>query len=166
LALADHSDDSDSAAANDEDDTAVPSAAADNEIRAGAAAARDSVPDLREAEVLSSAEVISAFPAATRRKVNRPHPSVLAVVAAERSAYAGDVPASVPPALKNISHGQLQVLSAALPDHSSLSSGPDRPSSYVCTPPPLMEGHGVRKQFQGRLHIVPKHSGSLAASKL
>jgi SWI/SNF related-matrix-associated actin-dependent regulator of chromatin subfamily C len=166
LAVADHSDDSDSAAANDEDDTAVPSAAADDEIRAGAAAARDSVPDLREAEVLSSAEVISAFPAATRRKVNRPHPSVLAVVAAERSAYAGDVPASVPPALENISHGQLQVLSAALPDHPSLSTDPDRPSSYVCTPPPLMEGHGVRKQFQGHLHIVPKHSGSLPATKL
>ncbi|XP_051180651.1 SWI/SNF complex subunit SWI3C homolog [Lolium perenne] len=152
-AAGDHSDDSDSAAANDEDDTAVPSAAADDEILAGAAAR-----DLREAEVLSPAEAISAFPAATRRKVNRPHPSVLAVVAAERSACAGDVSALVPPALENISHGQLQVLSGALPDHPSLSTDPDMPSSYVCTPPPLMEGHGVPKQFQGRLHVVPKHS--------
>ncbi|XP_047087902.1 SWI/SNF complex subunit SWI3C homolog [Lolium rigidum] len=153
LAAPDNSDDSDSAAANDEDDTAVPSAAVDDEILAGAAAR-----DLREAEVLSPAEAISAFPAATRRKVNRPHPSVLAVVAAERSACAGDVSASVPPALENISHGQLQVLSGALPDHPSLSADPDRPSSYVCTPPPLMEGHGVPKQFQGCLHVVPKHS--------
>jgi SWI/SNF related-matrix-associated actin-dependent regulator of chromatin subfamily C len=161
LAAGDHSDDSDSAAANDEDDTAVPSAAAGDEILAGAAAR-----DLREAEVLSPAEAISAFPAATRRKVNRPHPSVLAVVAAERSACAGDVSALVPPALENISHGQLQVLSGALPDHPSLSTDPDMPSSYVCTPPPLMEGHGVPKQFQGRLHVVPKHSGSLVATKL
>ena len=164
MAAADHSDDSDSAAANDDDDTAVPLATADDEILAGAAA-RDPVPDLREAEVLSSAEAISAFPAATRRKVNRPHPSVLAVVAAERSAYEGDASAAVPPALENISHGQLQVLSAALPDHPSLSTDPDRPSSYVCTPSPLMEGHGVPKQFQGRLHVVPKHSGSLVATK-
>ncbi|CAM0874703.1 unnamed protein product [Alopecurus aequalis] len=160
LAVADYSDDSDSAAANDDDDTAVPSAAFDDaggKILA-CPSARDPVHDLREAEVLSSAEVISAFPTATRRKVNRLHPSVLAVVAAERSAYVGDVSAAVPPALENISHGQLQVLSAALPDHPSLSTDPDRPSSYVCTPPPLMEGHGVPKQFQGRLHVVPKHS--------
>ncbi|XP_044980605.1 SWI/SNF complex subunit SWI3C homolog [Hordeum vulgare subsp. vulgare] len=155
-AAADHSDDSD----NDDDDTAVPSPAVDNadyEILAGAAA-RNPVPDPREAELLSSAEVISTFPAATRRTVNRPHPSVMAVVAAERSAYVGDVSAAAPPALENISHGQLQVLSRALPDHPSLSTDPDRPSSYVCTPPPLMEGHGVHKQFQGRLHVVPKHS--------
>ncbi|KAF7052883.1 hypothetical protein CFC21_060907 [Triticum aestivum] len=159
-AAADHSDDSDSAADNDDDDTAVPSPAVDNaddEILAGAAA-RDPVPDLREAELLSSAEVISAFPAATRRTVNRPHPSVMAVVAAERSAYVGDVSAAAPPVLENISHGQLQVLSVALPDHPSLSTDPDKPSSYVCTPPPLTEGHGVHKQFQGRLHVVPKHS--------
>ena len=115
--------------------------------------------DLREAEVLPSAEAISAFPAAKRRVVNRPHPSVVALIAAERS-YSGDTSAAAPaPALENISHGQLQVLSGVLPDHPSLATDPDKPSLYVCTPPPLMEGRGVPKQFHGRLHVVPKHSG-------
>jgi SWI/SNF related-matrix-associated actin-dependent regulator of chromatin subfamily C len=110
--------------------------------------------------VLPTAEVISAFPAAKRRVVNRPHQSVLALIAAERSAYSGDVTAAAPlPVLENISHGQLQVLSGVLPDHPSLTTDPDRSSLYVCTPPPLMEGRGVPKQFHGRLHVVPKHSG-------
>ncbi|KAF0894570.1 hypothetical protein E2562_001871 [Oryza meyeriana var. granulata] len=160
-AAVDHSDDSDSAAAgNEEDDSAVPSAAgedAEDETLAGAGS-DDPVLDLREAEVLPSAEPVSAFPAATRRVVNRPHPSVLAVIAAERSAHTGDGSAAASPALENISHGQQQVLSGVLPDHTSLATDPDKPSTYVCTPPALMEGHGVTKQFQGRLHVVPKHS--------
>ncbi|KAJ1265058.1 hypothetical protein BS78_08G049000 [Paspalum vaginatum] len=45
-----------------------------------------------------------------------------------------------------------------LPDHPYLTNDPDRPSTYVCTPPPLMEGCGVHKQFYGKLHIVPRHS--------
>ncbi|CAD6258507.1 unnamed protein product [Miscanthus lutarioriparius] len=150
-AAADHSSDSDSA----DEDAAVHGAAGD-----GAAGDDDDAPALalREAEVLPSAEAISAFPAAKRRVVNRPHPSVLALLEAERSASSGDVPTVAPPALENISHGQLQVLSGVLPDHPSLGTDPDKPSLYVCTPPPLMEGHGVPKQFQGRLHVVPKHS--------
>ncbi|XP_062182515.1 SWI/SNF complex subunit SWI3C homolog [Phragmites australis] len=115
------------------------------------AAAADGAEGPLEAEVLPSAETVSAFPAAKRRVVNRPHPSVLA---AERPACS----AVAPPALENISHGQLQVLSGVLPDHPSLTTDPDGPSLYVCTPPPLMEGHGVPKQFHGRLHVVPKHS--------
>jgi SWI/SNF related-matrix-associated actin-dependent regulator of chromatin subfamily C len=112
--------------------------------------------------VLSSVVVVSAFPSAKRRVVNRPHPSVLALLDAERSGYSGDGSATmVAPALENISHGQLQVLSVLLPGHPSLTTDPDRPSMYVCTPPPLMEGHGVPKQFEGRLHVVPKHSGWL-----
>ncbi|CAN6380814.1 unnamed protein product, partial [Urochloa humidicola] len=161
-AAADHSDDSDSAAANDDEYAGAGDGADDEEeAPAGAAASEDPALDHREAEVLPSAEPISAFPAAKRRVVNRPHPSVLAVIAAERSAYSGDIPAAsaaAPPALENISHGQLQVLSGVLPDHPSLAPDPDKPSLYVCTPPPLMEGRGVPKQFHGRLHVVPKHS--------
>ncbi|KAF2909845.1 SWI/SNF complex subunit SWI3C homolog isoform X1 [Oryza sativa Japonica Group] len=155
-AAADHSDDSDSAAVNEDDDSAVPEDA-DDETLAGA---EDPVLDLREAEVLPSAEPVSAFPVATRRVVNRPHPSVLAVIAAERSACAGEGSAAVAaaPVLENISYGQQQVLSGVLPDHASLATDTDKPSTYVCTPPNLMEGHGVTKQFQGRLHVVPKHS--------
>ncbi|KAG8091122.1 hypothetical protein GUJ93_ZPchr0011g26992 [Zizania palustris] len=154
----DHSDESDSAVPTNDDD--VPSAAgedAEDETLAGAGS-EDPVIDFREAEVLSLVEPVSAFPVATRRIVNRPHPSVVAVITAERSAYAGDGSATVPPALENISHGQQQVLSGMLPDNASLVTDPDKPSTYVCTPPTLMEGHGVPKQFQGHLHVVPKHS--------
>jgi SWI/SNF related-matrix-associated actin-dependent regulator of chromatin subfamily C len=126
----------------------------------GSAGSDDPALDLREAELLSSVVVVSAFPSTKRRVVNRPHRSVLALLDAERSGYSGDGPATmVAPALENITHGQLQVLSVLLPDHPSLTTDPDRPSMSVCTPPPLMEGHGVPKQFEGRLHVVPKHSG-------
>uniref|UniRef100_A0A0D9XPU6 SANT domain-containing protein n=1 Tax=Leersia perrieri TaxID=77586 RepID=A0A0D9XPU6_9ORYZ len=172
---AEHSDDSDNAA--NEDDDAVPSAAGednaaeDETLAGGGAGAEDPVLDLRDVEVLpASVEPVSAFPAAVRRVVNRPHPSVLAVVAADRSAHAGDggsasaAAAAAPvPVLENISHGQQQVLSGMLPDNSSLVADPDKPSTYVCTPPNLMEGHGVTKQFQGRLHVVPKHSDWFSA---
>ena len=158
---ADHSSDSDSA---DEDAAAVHGAAgAGDDDEAPAASEDPAALGLHEAEVLPSAEPISAFPAAKRRVVNRPHPSVLALLEAERSASSGDVPTVALPVLENISHGQLQVLSGVLPDHPSLATDPDKPSLYVCTPPPLMEGHGVPKQFQGRLHVVPKHSGLLSA---
>nr|CAD1842039.1 unnamed protein product [Ananas comosus var. bracteatus] len=48
-----------------------------------------------------------------------------------------------------------------LPDHPSLLQPPDvdKPSSYVCTPPPLMEGKGVPKRFPtGQVLLVPMHS--------
>ncbi|KAG2615142.1 hypothetical protein PVAP13_3NG033060 [Panicum virgatum] len=164
---ADHSDDSDSAAAANGDEDAPRGASANGgggTLAAGGGGGGDDDPvlDLRGAEVLSSpAEPISSFPVAVRRSVGRPHPSVLAIVDAERAAAGADgapaAPASVP-VLENISHGQLQVISAMLPDHPSLSHDPDKPSTYVCTPPPLMEGCGVHKQFYGRLHIVPRHS--------
>jgi SWI/SNF related-matrix-associated actin-dependent regulator of chromatin subfamily C len=48
--------------------------------------------DLREAELLSSVVVVSAFPSAKRRVVNRPHPSVLALLDAERSSYSVTAP--------------------------------------------------------------------------
>ncbi|KAF8658134.1 hypothetical protein HU200_059602 [Digitaria exilis] len=162
---ADHSDDSDSAAAANGDEDAPRGAFANGgggTLATGGGGDDDPVLDLRGAEVLSSpAEPVSVFPAAVRRAVGRPHPSVLAVVDAERAAAGADgAPTTLAPVpvLENISHGQLQVISAMLPDHPSLSYDPDKPSTYVCTPPPLMEGCGVHKQFYGRLHIVPMHS--------
>ena len=156
---ADHSDDSDSAAANDEDD-ALHGSANGGETLGARGGDDDTVPDLREAEVLSSAEPVSGFPSATRRTISRLHPSVLAVIAADRALAAGASCASAPPApaLENISHGQLQVLAAMLPDHPSLSNDPDKPSSYVCTVPPLMECQGVPKQFYSKLLVVPRHA--------
>uniref|UniRef100_A0A0E0REH8 SWIRM domain-containing protein n=1 Tax=Oryza rufipogon TaxID=4529 RepID=A0A0E0REH8_ORYRU len=168
---ADHSDDSDSAAAaaanddNDDDDAALHAATAAANGGGGTLGGGDDDPvvDLREAEVHPTAiERVSAFPPAFRRVVNRLHPSVLAVMAAERAAAAAGAGAggggAAVPALENISHGQLQVLSSVLPDHPSLSNDPDKPSSYVCTPPLLMECRGVAKQFDGKLLMVPKHS--------
>ncbi|CAD6268210.1 unnamed protein product [Miscanthus lutarioriparius] len=162
---ADHSDDSDTAAAANGDDEASRAASANGgggTLAGGGGGDDDPVLDLRAAEVLSSsAEPVSAFPAAVRRAVGRPHPSVLAVIAAERAAASSDGAPATPapvPVLENISNGQLQVVSAMLPDHPSLSYDPDKPSTYVCTPPPLMEGCGVHKQFYGKLHIVPRHS--------
>uniref|UniRef100_A0A0E0FA30 SWIRM domain-containing protein n=1 Tax=Oryza meridionalis TaxID=40149 RepID=A0A0E0FA30_9ORYZ len=167
---ADHSDDSDSAAAaaanddNDDDDAALQAATAAANGGGGTLGGGDDDPvvDLREAEVHPTAiERVSAFPPAFRRVVNRLHPSVLAVMAAERAAAAGAGAGgggAAVPALENISHGQLQVLSSVLPDHPSLSNDLDKPSSYVCTPPLLMECRGVAKQFDGKLLMVPKHS--------
>ncbi|CAL4911345.1 unnamed protein product [Urochloa decumbens] len=163
---ADHSDDSDSAAAANGDEDAPRGAFANGGggTLAAAAGGGDDDPalDFRGAEVLSSAaQPVSVFPTAVRRAVGRPHHSVLAIIDAERAAAGADgAPAALAsvPVLENISHGQLQVISAMLPDHPSLSYDPDRPSTYVCTPPPLMEGCGVHKQFYGKLHIVPMHS--------
>ncbi|RRT85688.1 hypothetical protein B296_00008488 [Ensete ventricosum] len=124
-------------------------------------ATADPVLDLRESEVLSDGgHRISDFPAAVRHIVNRPHPSVLALAAAERSNFAAR--SWVPPILENISYGQLQALSAVLPDNPSLlqPSDLDKPSAYVCTPPPLMEGKGMVKRFgKEQLLLVPMHSG-------
>ncbi|XP_073013452.1 SWI/SNF complex subunit SWI3C homolog [Typha latifolia] len=147
--------DNDAGAGDDEDELAG-YAPADSPSGAGA----DPVLDLRESEVLSDAgHRISVFPAAVRRAVNRPHPSVLSIVAAER--FPRSFSSSHTPFLENISHGQLQALSSVLPDHPSLLQPPelDKPSAYVCIPPPLMEGKGVPKRFSpDQLLLVPMHS--------
>ncbi|KAJ6819979.1 SWI/SNF complex subunit SWI3C isoform X1 [Iris pallida] len=96
---------------------------------------------------------VSDFPPAVRRNVARPHPSVLALVASERFATV----ARPLPALENVSHGQLQALSAVPADH--LTDQDKGSATYVCTPPALMEGKGVVKRFgDGRLLLVPMHS--------
>ncbi|XP_020246787.1 SWI/SNF complex subunit SWI3C isoform X2 [Asparagus officinalis] len=117
----------------------------------------DPILDVRESEVLSDlGQRISDFPVAIKRSVNRPHPSVIALVAAERFSTVRALPM-----LENISHGQLQALSSVPRDNLvlNLAAEQDKASAYVCTPPVLMEGRGVEKRFvDGSIHIVPMHS--------
>lgn len=91
-----------------------------------------------------------------KRTVNRPHGSVMAIVAAERAGLVGDMKGHQQVALavlENVSHGQLQAVSAEAPLVE--------PEKYVITPPPIMEGRGVVKTFGSRVHVLPMHSGSI-----
>lgn len=64
--------------------------------------------------------------------------------------------------MENVSHGQLQSVSAVATEN--LIDG-DKPPVYVCTPPQLMEGKGVVQKFEGdRVLVVPAHSGKLPFS--
>lgn len=126
----------------------------------------DHTPIARESEVLSDGGVrISEFPSVIKHTVNRPHSSVLAVVAAERSALYGNSDKSQPKqvvSLENVSYGQLQVLSAVPADQERDGSGT---AAYVVSPPVIMEGRGVVKRFgTGRPHVVPMHSGLFSLS--
>jgi SWI/SNF related-matrix-associated actin-dependent regulator of chromatin subfamily C len=118
----------------------------------------------QEIEILSDHGVqISHFPVVIKRAVNRPHSSVTAIVALERAMELGDSKGQLqnqnPPFLENISHGQLQALSSVPSD--SLALDLDRAdSSYVNTPPPILEGRGVVKRFGSRVLVLPMHSGS------
>lgn len=117
----------------------------------------DPIFDLRESEVLSDiGQRISDFPVAVKRYVNRPHPSVIGLVVAEKFATVRSLPL-----LENLSHGQLQALSSVPGDNSLLNPAvdQDKATAYVCTPPVLMEGKGVEKRFgDGKIHLVPMHS--------
>ncbi|CAL5394254.1 unnamed protein product [Camellia sinensis] len=117
----------------------------------------------RESEVLSDGGVrISHIPPMIKHTINRPHSSVLAIVALEKAIQCGEgknLQNGV--VLENVSHGQLQALSA-VPADSPASAG-DQGSSftaaYVITPPPVMEGRGVVKRFgANRVHVVPMHA--------
>lgn len=118
----------------------------------------------QEAEVLSDGGVrYCDFPPVVRHAVNRPHSSLLAIVALERANQSGESKAQgqgSPMFLENVSYGQLQSLSAVPADCPALDQ--DRSeggsSSYVVTPPPIMEGRGVVKRFGSRCHLVPMHS--------
>ncbi|CAL5386918.1 unnamed protein product [Camellia sinensis] len=122
----------------------------------------DPPPISRESEVLSDGGVrISDFPPVIKHTVNRPHSSVLAIVALERAIQCGEgknLQNGV--VLENISHGQLQALSAvpAAGDQERADGSSSTPA-YVITPPPIMEGRGVVKRFGGnRVHVVPMHA--------
>ncbi|CAJ1974255.1 unnamed protein product [Sphenostylis stenocarpa] len=111
-----------------------------------------------ETEVLSDHGVpISQFPAVIKRSVNRPHSSVTSIVALERALESGDNKAHsalTAPVLENVSHGQLQALSSVPSDNFAF----DGDSSFVITPPPILEGRGVVKRFGAKVLVVPMHS--------
>ncbi|KAL5559657.1 hypothetical protein UlMin_035868 [Ulmus minor] len=121
-------------------------------------------PGPQESEVLSDGgHRVCNFPPMVRHAVNRPHPSVLAIVALERANQCGETRAQAQVGsvfLENVSYGQLQALSAVPADSPALdqerSDGGN--SAYVVTPPPIMEGRGVVKRFGSRVHVVPMHS--------
>lgn len=112
--------------------------------------------------VSGGAQKICDFPAAFKRTVSRPHHSVLSIVAAERRCLAsalGNGSGGNAAFMENVSHGQLQSVSAVATEN--LVDG-DKPPVYVCTPPQLMEGKGVVRKFEGdRVLVVPAHSGNL-----
>ncbi|KAJ7965523.1 SWI/SNF complex subunit SWI3C [Quillaja saponaria] len=117
----------------------------------------------QEMEVLSDGGVqISDFPLMIKRSVNRPHSSVLTIVALERANKSGESKGQLqnPPFLENVSHGQLQALSTLPADSSSLDQdrGDGSNSAYVISPPPILEGRGVVKRFGNRVLAVPMHS--------
>ncbi|XP_052201383.1 SWI/SNF complex subunit SWI3C isoform X2 [Diospyros lotus] len=128
----------------------------------------DPGPTARESEVLSDGGVrISDFPPVVKHTVNRPHSSVLAIVALERSIRCGEGKAvQNGVVLENVSHGQLQARSAVPADSPVLlaAAGDSEraegsSSAYVITPPPIMEGRGVVKRFgSNAVHVVPMHS--------
>ncbi|KAK1407742.1 hypothetical protein QVD17_39368 [Tagetes erecta] len=112
-------------------------------------------------EVLSDGAVrISAFPSVIKQTVNRHHYSVVQVAARERACQAGDTSGGGVNYLflENVSHGQLQALSA-VPRDAPVFAGGDSEGSYVITPPPIMEGRGVIKRYgSNRVHVVPMHA--------
>lgn len=114
-----------------------------------------------ETEVLSDHGVtISQFPVVIKRSVNRPHSSVTAIVALERALESGDSKAQsalAPLVIENVSHGQLQALSAVPSDNLAFEGD----SSFVISPPAILEGRGVVKRFGTKVLVVPMHSGEL-----
>lgn len=116
-------------------------------------------PASNETEVLIDGGTrICEFPTVVQRVVNRPHVSVMDIVAIEAANLAGDASGrSSAVALENISYGQLQALSAVPADSAALD--PERSdTSCVITPPQIMEGKGVVKRFGSRVHVLPMHS--------
>ncbi|MCL7052312.1 hypothetical protein MKW94_024745 [Papaver nudicaule] len=124
-------------------------------------------------EVLSDGgNRISDFPIVIQHTVNRFHSSVLSIVSAERQAQFPNNYQNPNPnffLIENISYGQLQALSSVPADNLSLATSTsdlndrsDAAASYVCTPPPIMEGRGVVKRFDGNNNgpalVVPMHA--------
>ncbi|KAJ4953414.1 hypothetical protein NE237_030246 [Protea cynaroides] len=154
--------DDDEADVDEEEETpTIPAAATPTEL----------VNDAGESEVLSDGggARISDFPPVIKRIVNQPHSSVLSVVYAERAVQFPEqrsLQNQNPFFFENISHGQLQALSAVPADSPSLApldhdrDRPDAPPpAYVCTPPAIMEGRGVVKRFgNNRCLVVPMHA--------
>ncbi|KAI9395062.1 hypothetical protein POPTR_005G180800v4 [Populus trichocarpa] len=120
-------------------------------------------PNPQETEVLIDGGVrLCDFPPVTRLAVNRPHASVMAIVAAERACLAGENSnrGQLVVSLENVSYGQLQAVSAVIADcdGSDLERSDGGNTGYVVTPPQIMDGKGVVKRFWSRVHLVPMHS--------
>ncbi|KAJ6306956.1 hypothetical protein OIU78_022124 [Salix suchowensis] len=120
-------------------------------------------PNPQETEVLIGGGVrLCDFPPVTRLAVNRPHASVMAIVAAERASLAGESShrGQLVVNLENVSYGQLQAVSAMTADcdGSDLERSDGGNTGYVVTPPQTMDGKGVVKRFWSRVHLVPMHS--------
>ncbi|GLU00979.1 hypothetical protein SLE2022_183090 [Rubroshorea leprosula] len=147
-------DDNDALQEDDEEEDNINNDDLDNSVDEAGAAVPDPSAGPSESEVLADGGVrISEFPVVVKRTVNRPHPSVMAIVAAERAGLDGgdskgqQVGVAV---LENISYGQLQALSAEPAAHDQ--------DKFVIAPPPIMECRGVVKRFGSRVHVVPMHS--------
>ncbi|KAJ0750576.1 putative transcription factor MYB/SANT family [Helianthus annuus] len=114
-----------------------------------------------ETEVLSDGAVrVSAFPSVVKQTVNRHHYLVMQVAARERACQGGDSTGGGMNYLflENVSHGQLQAVSA-MPRDAPVLAGGDSEGSYVITPPTIMEGRGVVKRYgSNRVHVVPMHA--------
>lgn len=133
------------------------------------AAASDPVSN--EGEVLIDGGTrLCEFPPVIRREVNRAHESVMSIVACETANLAGENGGRASAAvLENISHGQLQALSAVPADSAALDperSDGGNSAPCVITPPQIMEEKGVVKRFGSRVHVVPMHSGQISFSLL
>ncbi|KAH9620883.1 hypothetical protein KSS87_011233 [Heliosperma pusillum] len=101
-------------------------------------------PNSHTREVIPGSGIrISNFPPAVKYSVNLHHSFVMTN---------GVV-------LENVSHGQLQVLSAVPADCSGLV-GTDQESSFVVTPPTVLEGKGVVRTLWNRRIVLPLHSGT------
>ncbi|KAG9458925.1 hypothetical protein H6P81_003433 [Aristolochia fimbriata] len=118
----------------------------------------------KQIEVLADTAVrLSTFPLVVKHAVNRPHSSVLSLVAADRDDSRSQNLHNLP-SLENISHGQLQVVSVIPPESPCLGAADlDKPdgnsAAFVCTPPAIMEGRGVIKRFGNwGPQIVPMHA--------
>ncbi|KAI7756935.1 hypothetical protein M8C21_014386 [Ambrosia artemisiifolia] len=135
---------------NSSDPVAVTGAVAGRVVGAGA-----------ETEVLADGAVrVSVFPSVVKQTVNRHHYSVIKVAARERACQSGDSSGGGMNYmfLENVSHGQLQAVSA-MPRDAPVLTGGDAEGSYVITPPQIMEGRGVVKRYgSNRVHVVPMHA--------
>lgn len=123
----------------------------------------DRAVQIKEMESVSEdGERISSFPLVIKRAVSRPHSSVLSILAMEKAGQLGESRGQGQNVvvLENISHGQLQTLSAVPSDCPSLGIEECGSGSYVITPPSIEKGRGVVKRFgrAARVHVVPMHA--------
>ncbi|KAG4923887.1 hypothetical protein JHK87_049427 [Glycine soja] len=118
-----------------------------------------------ETEVFSDHDVqILQFSTVIKRSVNHPHSSVTTIVALERALESGEnnAPSALAaPVLENVSHDQFQAFSYVPSDSFAFDSD----SSFVITPPPILEGRDIVKCYGTKALVVPMHSGILQGDK-